>query len=68
MSSRGQSLTAYSPQFVLVRRTGTQLRHVMQANKQAGLTRTGDGGHEAGGFAFYTLTLVVWQQLKIHSF
>lgn len=65
---RGRSLSPRSPQRVLVRGTGTQLGHVMQAHEQAGLARAGDGGHEAGGFAFYALTLVVWQQLKIHSF
>lgn len=57
----------HSPQLVLLRRTGTQLSHVMQAHQQARLTGAGHGGHEARRFAFYTLTLVIWQQLKIHS-
>lgn len=59
---------SHSPQFVSVRRTGTQLLHVVQAHKQAGRAHAGDGGHEACRLASYTLTLIIRQQLKIHSF
>lgn len=59
--------SSHSPQFVSVRRTGTQLPHVVQADEQAGRARTGNGGHEARCLASYTLTLIIRQQLKIHS-
>lgn len=59
---------SYSPQPVLVRRAGTQLPCVVQAHEQAGGTGAGEGRHEARGLALDTLTLVIWQQLKIHSF
>lgn len=63
----GRSCRLHSPQLVLMRRTGTQLPHVVQAHEQAWLTGAGDGGHEARRFAFHTLTLIIWQQLEVHS-